>query len=67
MRNLNQDPGAVSGLRVATAGAPVRQVDQDLHALEHNVVGLLPGNIRDKPNAARIMLIMRVIETLGGR
>ena len=34
VRNLDQDARAVAGLRVAAAGAAVREVDQDLDALD---------------------------------
>ncbi len=64
MRNLNQNSRPVAGLRIAAARSPVRQVDQDLHALEHNVVGLVPGHIRHKADAAGIVLMHRVIEPL---
>ena len=33
VRDLDQDAGAVAGLRIAAAGAAVRQVDEDLDAL----------------------------------
>jgi hypothetical protein len=67
MRNLNQNPCAIAGLRIATARAPVRQVDQDLNAFEDNIVRFAPGNIRHKPDAARIVLKLRIIETLSRR
>ena len=33
VRNLDEDAGAVAGLRIAAAGAAVRQVDENLNAL----------------------------------
>ncbi len=41
VRNLNQNAGAVAGFRIAAAGAAMRQVDQDLQALDDDVVRLL--------------------------
>ena len=41
VRNLDQDAGAVARLRIAAAGAAMRQVDQDLQSLCDDVVRLL--------------------------
>ena len=67
VRNLNQNSGAVAGLRIAAARAAMRQVDQDLNALEDDVVRFAPGNIGHKADAAGIVLMLRVIETLSRR
>ncbi len=49
MGNLDQDSGAVAGLRIATARAAVHQILQDLNALENDVVGLAAVNMATKP------------------
>ena len=67
VRNLNQDAGAVACLRIAAASAAMRQIDQNLDALEDDVVRFPPVDIGDKADAAAIVLMLRVIETLRGR
>ncbi len=65
--NLDQNARAVAGLRIAAAGASVRQIDQDLNALEDDIVRLVPGDIGYKTDAASIVLLLRVIEALSRR
>ena len=67
VRNLDQDAGAIARLRIAAAGAAMRQVDQDLNALQDDVVRFPPLDIGDKAHAAGIVLMLRVIETLRRR
>ncbi len=64
MRNLDENAGAVAGFRVAAAGAAVGQVDEDLDALDDDVVGFLAFDIGDKADTAGIMLVARVVEAL---
>ena len=59
VRNLNQDARAVAGLRIAAAGAAVRQVDQNLDALQDDVVRLPAFDIGDKADAAGVVLVLR--------
>ena len=47
--NLNQNAGAVAGLRIAAAGAAVRQVDQDLDALRMMSWLFCPRMLATKP------------------
>src|SRR5215472_36496 len=67
MGNLDQYSCAIAGVRVATARAAMRQVDQDLDALQHDVVRLVTFNVRDKPDPARVMLVPRRVEPLSLR
>ena len=67
MGNLDQNAGAIAGLRIAAAGASVRQIDQNLNALEDDVVRFVPGNIGHKTDAAGIVLLPWVIEALSRR
>ena len=60
MRNLNQHPGAIPRFRIASASAAVGQVDEDLNALEDNVMALLASNVGHEPHATSVMLIARV-------
>ena len=65
VRDLDQEAGAVAGFRIAAAGAAMRQVDQDLNALDDDVVRFLALDVGDKANAAGIVLVARVVEALG--
>ena len=67
VRNLNQDAGAVAGFRIAAAGAAMRQVDQDLNALDDDVVRFLTLDVGNEADAAGIVLVARIVETLRGR
>src|SRR5579864_6877225 len=67
VRNLNQDSGAVPGFRIAAACAAMSQVNKDLNSLLDNFVTFFSANTGDKPNAAGIVLVRRVVETLRRR
>ena len=67
VRNLDQNARAVAGLRIATASAAMRQVDQNLDALQDDVVRFAPLDIGDKPDAAPVVLMLRAVESLSGR
>ena len=67
VRNLDQDAGAIAGFRIAAAGAAMGQIQQDLNSLANDVVTLVAADAGDKPDAAGIVLVRRVVETLGGR
>ena len=64
VRDLNQDAGAVAGFRIAAACAAVRQVDEDLDALDDDVVRFLALDVGDETDTAGIVFIARVVETL---
>jgi hypothetical protein len=55
--NLDQDAGAVAGLRIAARGAAMGEVDQHLKALADNLVALFAANAGDQSHAAGIVLI----------
>ena len=67
MGNLDQNAGAVAGLRIAARRAAMGEVDEDLEALADNLVALFAADARDQAHAAGIVLIARMIETLGCR
>ena len=64
VRNLNQHTGAVAGFRIAAASAAVRQIDQNLNALEDDVVRFLAFDIGHKADAAGIVLVSRIVKSL---
>jgi hypothetical protein len=64
VRDLDQDAGSVAGLGVAAASAAVRQVDQNLNALDDNVVRFLAFDIGDEADTAGVAFLGWVIETL---
>ena len=67
VRNLDEDAGAVAGFRVAAAGAAVGQVDENLDALDDDVVGFLALDAGDEANSAGIVLMARVVQSLRWR
>ena len=62
--DLNQDAGAIAGAGIAAAGAPVRQVDQNLNAFQNDVVRLLALEVRNEADSAGIVLLARVVQAL---
>ena len=67
VRDLDQDAGAVAGFRIAAAGAAVGQVDQNLNALDDDVVRFLALDVGDEADAAGIVFVARVVEALRWR
>jgi len=65
MGNLNEDAGTIAGFRVAPARAAMGEVDQDLDALADDLMAFFAADAGDKAHSAGIMLITRVIKTLG--
>ena len=63
--NLHQDAGAVAVQRVRPRRAPVGEVVEDGEPVRHDVVGLLPLDVRDEAHAAGVALVAGVIEALG--
>jgi hypothetical protein len=64
MGNLNQYPRSIASLRIASASSSMSQVDQNLHAFEHNIVRLSSLNIRDESYAASIVLVLGPVQPL---
>ena len=64
--HLDQDAGPVAGFRVAAAGPAVGEIDQDLNALDDNVVGLMALDVGDEPDTTGVVLEARIVETLRG-
>src|SRR5260370_1091061 len=67
MRNLDEDARAVAGFRIAAARAAMRQVEKNLDSLADDVVALMAADAGDEPDPAGVVLVRRVVETLGGR
>jgi hypothetical protein len=67
VRNLDQHTRAITGLRIATAGAPVREIDENLNTLQNDIVALRPGNIGHETNPAGIVLVARIVPWASGK
>ena len=63
---LDQDPGPVARQRVGPDRAAMPDVAEELHPLPHDVVARPVADVRDEPDAARIVLVRGVVESLGG-
>ena len=64
VRDLDEQAGAIARFRIAAAGATVQQVQQDLNALEDDVVGLLALDVDHKPDPAGVALERRIVQAL---
>ena len=67
VRDLDQHAGAVAGFRIAAAGAAMRQVDQDLNALDDDVVRFVAFDVGNEADAAGIVLMAGIVKSLRGR
>ena len=61
MRNLDHHAGAVASLGIATSSAAMRQVDQNLYALDNNVVRLHTLDAGYEADTTCVMLIAGVV------
>ena len=61
VRDLNENSGAVTCLRIAAARSAVRQVDQDLNAFGDDFMRRFALDIDEKANSAGVALVDRVI------
>src|ERR1700678_4147214 len=66
MRNLEEDAGSITGLGIASASAAMGQVEQHLNAFADDVMTFVAANIGDESDSASIVLLRRMVETLGG-
>jgi hypothetical protein len=64
MRNLNQNPRAVAGFRVAAGRPAMSQVDKDLEALANDVVALFATDAGHQSHAASVVLVARMVKPL---
>ena len=62
--DLNQQAGAIAHQRIGANGPAVIQIDQDFEALADDLVRLSPLHVGNEANAARIVLVRRVIKAL---
>ena len=65
--NLDQNARSVAGLRIAAASSAMSEVDQNLNALEDDVVRLAALDIRNETDAAGIVFVLGPVQTLGRR
>jgi hypothetical protein len=62
IRRLDQDAGAVAGIRLTAARAAVLQVDQHLQAARDYRMGSAACDIDDEPDAARVVFEGGVVQ-----
>ena len=60
----DQNPRAIAGIRLAPATAAMFHIAQHLEGIEHVLMRRLTFQVGHKTNAATILLIRRVVETL---
>jgi hypothetical protein len=65
--NLNEDSGTIARRFVSAGGAAVLQIQQNLLGVCDNFVTFRPGNIDYRPDAAGIVLVLRVVKSLRRR
>ena len=64
VRNLNQEAGAITRLRVAATRPAMSQIDEDLDAFFDDVVRFLALDIGDETDATGIVFVGGVVEPL---
>ncbi len=63
VRHLDQAAGAVADQRIGADRAAMVEVDEDLQAATDDVVRFSAFDVDDKADAARIMLVARIVES----
>ena len=66
MGQLRQDAGAVAGLLLGSARTAVIQIDQDLDALLHDVVGFDVLQVRNETDTAGVVFEPGIVQTFPG-
>ena len=64
VRQGREDAGAVARVRLAAAGAAVVHVAQHFLGIDQNLVAALAFDVGDEADAARIVLVRRVVQAL---
>ena len=64
--DLDEDAGPVAVERIRAGGAAVVEVLEDEHAARDRLMRLLALDVGDEADAARVVLIGRVVQALGG-
>ena len=67
VRDLDQEPGAVARVVLTSAGAAMVQVDERREAIADDLMRLPPLQVDDEADAAAIVLVAGVVQTLGWR
>src|SRR5262245_26682014 len=67
MRHLHENAGAVAGVSLTAACPAVLEVFQNLERFGNDVVRLARREIGDEADAARIVLVPRIVQPLFGR
>ncbi len=63
---LNENAGAIARVGLASARAAVQQIEQNLQPLVDDAVRLAALDVDDEANAARVVLVGRVVKAGGG-
>src|SRR4029453_19004558 len=67
VRHLEEDAGAIAGIRLTPARAPMEQVHENPQRLAHDCVRAPALDVDDEPDTAGVVLAARIVEALGGR
>ena len=62
MRDLEEDAGTVSGVGLEAATATVLEVHEHAERIVHHPVGAFPLEVRERPDATRIVLELRPVQ-----
>ena len=65
MGQLDQNPGAIPGLRIRANSAPMLEIAKNLQPVFDDLAAPLIADRADHANAAGVMLVGRVIKPLG--
>ena len=64
VRHLHEDARAIASVFLAATGAAMLHVAEDIQGLAHDVMRLAALQVHEKADAARIVFIGRIIQTL---
>ena len=64
VRYLKENTGAISRVLFASSGAAVLEIQEHLHSLFDDRVRFPPPNIDDEAHAARVVFVVRIVQTM---
>jgi hypothetical protein len=66
VRHLQEYAGTVAGVDLATTGASVVEILQNLDRISQHLVGFAALDVDDEPEAAGVALVLGVVQALFG-
>ena len=64
MGNGRENSSPIAGIGLTSTGTAMRHMFQHPQGVIHDLTGFLPLNVRHEPDAARIVLVRRIVKSM---